>query len=38
MTLRSAAELFAEVCATALVACSLAMIIIVYLLATGNMP
>jgi hypothetical protein len=38
MTLRSVTELFAEVCATALVACSLAMIVILYLLATGTMP
>lgn len=38
MTLRSATELFAEVCAFALVTSSLAMIVVLYLLATGNMP
>jgi hypothetical protein len=38
MTLREVLEIGGEVCASALVTISLAMIIMLYLLATGNLP
>jgi hypothetical protein len=38
MTVRTAIELFGEVCALALVVCSLTMILVAYLLLTGAMP